>query len=190
VTVSLVIQARPTTASPGPMSSGTRTPVRPTQPGRQAGGHHDPAVMGKKPRPVFIGLQPRMFWRNWVKKKNIENTAVPMQSISAYAPDRFRLAKMRSGMSGLELRVSMSPNAISRTPAITKGQRCPCSTSYVPKRSRRRRPVNSIPPVAVNRAGHIQFARRGLGLVERPRREEQDQAAIGTLTKKIQRHDT
>ena len=42
-----------------------------------------PSVMGKKPTPVLRALHPKTFCRNWVRKKNIENIAVPMQSIMA-----------------------------------------------------------------------------------------------------------
>ena len=36
-----------------------------------------PRAMGRKARPVRMGLYPCMFWRYWVRKKNTENTDVP-----------------------------------------------------------------------------------------------------------------
>ena len=50
-----------------------------------------------------------------VRKKNRPNIAVPMHSMIRLAADRFRLRKMRSGISACGLRASMTRNVASST---------------------------------------------------------------------------
>ena len=124
-TVIRLSQANPTVAPAGPMRRGTLIPMVPIKRDATPAATMIPAVMGRKPRPVFIGLHPRTFWRNWVRKKNIENTAVPIQNIKAYAPDRFRLAKIFSGINGSLVRLSENPNKPSSTTATHSGTTVP-----------------------------------------------------------------
>ena len=58
-------------------------PMRPTKRDTRIAAAIRPAVIGKKPMPVRSALQPSTFCKYWVRKKNIENNAVPMQSIIA-----------------------------------------------------------------------------------------------------------
>ena len=74
-------------------------------------------TIGRKAMPDFRALYPQTVCTKMVRKKNIPNIAVPMHSMIRLAADRFRLRKIRNGISACGLRDSMKTNDASSTTA-------------------------------------------------------------------------
>ena len=75
------------------------------------------ATIGRYDTPLRSALYPQTVCTKMVRKKNSPNIAVPMHSMMRFAPDRFRLRKIRSGISACLLRDSITRNDASSTTA-------------------------------------------------------------------------
>src|SRR5215475_11073714 len=74
-----------------------------------------PAISGRYATPVLSAEYPQADCRNTVRKKNMPKTAVPMHSMTRFAPVLLRSASRRTGNRGRLLRVSIIANAASST---------------------------------------------------------------------------
>ena len=71
-------------------------------------------VIGRNATPARSGLNPIIFCRNWVRKKNIPNMPATSSSRAANEPTRLTSANRRIGVIGWRARVSVTANRVSR----------------------------------------------------------------------------